>query len=316
MNYKQLTSEQRYTISILLQQRMKKKDIAAAIKVSASTVTREIRRNSGSRGGYNWETAQRNAVYHKHRSPGNRAIKPEIKTKVIEKLTQEQWSPREISGRLAKEGEGISHETIYRMIRKDKASGGELYKNCRHQLKHRARPVGQKRIPIPNRTSISERPKEADGTRFGDFELDTIVGKNNHGAIVTIVEKSTKFLLMRKLPHGKNADKCAETIVHLLEPFINSLKTITTDNGTEFAKHEFITKRLGVKVYFAAPHAPWQKGAIENTNGLIRQYIPKGTDLRQVSQQKIKEIQEKINTRPREKLNFATPKECFQEKTS
>jgi IS30 family transposase len=295
---------------------MQKKDIAAAINVNPSTITREIKRNSGSNGRYNWETAQKNATYHKHRNPGNHAVKLEIKEKSLKLLADEQWSPEQISGFLAKDGIHISHETIYRIIRHDKANGGDLFKNCRHQMKHRARPVGERRFSIPNRTSISQRPKEADGTRFGDFEMDTIVGKNNRGAIVTLTERSTNLLLMRKLTCGKTAKECAETVVHLLEPFKPFIKSITTDNGTEFTRHDYITKKLGVTVYFADPHAPWQKGAIENINGLIRQYIPNGTDFKQVSQQKISAIQDRINRRPREKINFSTPMECFYEKIS
>ena len=118
-------------------------------------------------------------------------------------LVTEQWSLEQISGVLGKDGKYISHETIYRMIRKDKAEGGTLYKHCRHKLKRRARPVGGRRISIPNRTSISERPAEVDGKRFGDFEMDTIVGRGNHGAIVTLIERSTNMLFMRKLKRGK-----------------------------------------------------------------------------------------------------------------
>ena len=121
---------------------------------------------------------------------------------------------------------------------------------------------------------------------------------------------------MRKLPHGKNATEAANTIVHLLEPYRKWIKTITTDNGSEFFRHEYIAKKLGAKVYFTDPHAPWLKGGIENTNGLIRQYIPKGTDFKDVSQQRIKMIQRKINARPREKLNFLTPNEAVYKKTS
>ena len=155
--YKQITSEQRYTISILLQQGMKKKDIATAIKVSPSTISRELKRNSGRRGGYNWETAQKNAFYHKHRCPGNRSVGQDVKEKAISLLKEEQWSPEQISGSLAKEGLSISHETIYAIIRKDKRQGGDLYKNCRHQLRHRARPVGGRLSSIPNRVSIGGR---------------------------------------------------------------------------------------------------------------------------------------------------------------
>lgn len=312
--YKQLTSEQRYTISVLLQNRTKQKDIAKAINVSASTVSREIRRNSGVRRHYNWETAQANAVQTRRRKPGNRSVDKDVMEEAKCLLITEQWSPEQISGVLAKDGKYISHETIYRMIRKDKAEGGTLYKHCRHKLKHRTKPVGGKRISIPNRTSISERPTEADGKRFGDFEMDTIVGRGNHGAIVTLIERSTNMLFMRKLKKGKNAKELARTVIHLLSPFKEHIKSITTDNGTEFACHEMIAKSLGVTIYFADPYASWQKGAIENINGLIRQYIPKSTCFDDITHQYVAKITDKINLRPREKLNFCTPFECFYEK--
>ena len=311
--YKQLTSEQRYTISVLLQNRTKQKEIAKAINVSPSTVSREIRRNSGVRGRYNWETAQANAVQTKRKKPGNRSIDKDVMEEGKHLLVTEQWSPEQISGVLAKDGKYISHETIYRMIRKDKAEGGTLYKHCRHKLKRRARPVGGRRISIPNRTSISERPAEVDGKRFGDFEMDTIVGRGNHGAIVTLIERSTSMLFMRKLKKGKNAKDLARTVIHLLSPFKEQVKSITTDNGTEFACHEMIGKSLGVTIYFADPYASWQKGAIENANGLIRQYVPKTETFEHVSHQQITKYSKKINIRPRKKLEFKTPHECFYE---
>ena len=311
--YKQLTSEQRYTISVLLQNRTKQKEIAKAINVSPSTVSREIRRNSGVRGRYNWETAQANAVQTKRKKPGNHSINKEVMEEAKHLLVTEQWSPEQISGVLAKDGKYISHETIYRMIRKDKAEGGTLYKHCRHKLKRRARPVGSRRISIPNRTSISERPAEVDGKRFGDFEMDTIVGRGNHGAIVTLIERSTNMLFMRKLKKGKNAKELARTVIHLLSPFKEHVKSITTDNGTEFACHEMIGKSLGVTIYFADPYASWQKGAIENANGLIRQYVPKTETFEHVSHQQITKYSKRINIRPRKKLEFKTPQECFYE---
>lgn len=311
--YKQLTSEQRYTISVLLQNRTKQKEIAKAINVSPSTVSREIRRNSGVRGRYNWETAQANAVQTKRRKPGNHSIDKDVMEEAKHLLVTEQWSPEQISGVLAKDGKYISHETIYRMIRKDKAEGGTLYKHCRHKLKRRARPVGGRRISIPNRTSISERPAEVDGKRFGDFEMDTIVGRGNHGAIVTLIERSTSMLFMRKLKKGKNAKELARTVIHLLSPFKEHVKSITTDNGTEFACHEMIGKSLGVTIYFADPYASWQKGAIENANGLIRQYVPKTETFEHVSHQQITKYSKRINIRPRKKLEFKTPHECFYE---
>ena len=311
--YKQLTSEQRYTISVLLQNRTKQKEIAKAINVSPGTVSREIRRNSGVRGRYNWETAQANAVQTKRRKPGNHSIDKDVMEEAKHLLVTEQWSPEQISGVLAKDGKYISHETIYRMIRKDKAEGGTLYKHCRHKLKRRTRPVGGRRISIPNRTSISERPAEVDGKRFGDFEMDTIVGRGNHGAIVTLIERSTNMLFMRKLKKGKNAKELARTVIHLLSPFKEHVKSITTDNGTEFACHEMIGKSLGVTIYFADPYASWQKGAIENANGLIRQYVPKTETFEHVSHQQITKYSKRINIRPRKKLEFKTPYECFYE---
>ena len=239
-----------------------------------------------------------------------------LKKKAIRLLKEEQWSPEQISGSLAKEGLSISHETIYAIIRKDKRQGGDLYKNCRHQLKHRARPVGGRLSSIPNRISIDERPKEADGQRFEDFEMDTIVGKNNHGAIVTIIERSTNMLFMRKLNKGKDAEALAEVVIHLLKPFKNIIKTITTDNGTEFACHEIISQALEAPVYFADPYSSWQKGGIDNGNGLIRHYIHKSTKIEDVSHQDVNRIMHKINRQPREKLNFATPIECFYKKLS
>ena len=181
--YKQLTSEQRYTISVLLQNRTKQKEIAKAINVSPSTVSREIRRNSGVRGRYNWETAQANAVQTKRKKPGNHSINKDVLEEAKRLLVTEQWSPEQISGVLAKNGKHISHETIYRMIRKDKAEGGTLYKHCRHRLKHRARPVGGRRISIPNRTSISERPTEVDGSALATSRCTRLLEKEIMGPL-------------------------------------------------------------------------------------------------------------------------------------
>ena len=207
----------------------------------------------------------------------------------------------------------ISHETIYKIIRKDKKNGGTLYLYCRHKLKHRSRPVSIDGSMICNRTKITDRPEEADGRRFGDFEMDTILGKGNRGAILTITEKKTGMLFMRKLNKGKEAKELAKTVVRLLMPYKKFIKTITTDNGLEFACHEYITKKLGITVYFTDPYSSWQKGLIENQNGLIRQYIPKSSIFDDISHQYVTKVTDKINRRPREKLNFRCPFECFYE---
>lgn len=309
--YKQLTSEQRYTISVLLNKGLKKKEIAEAIGVSNSTITRELQRNSSKRGVYKWERAQKRAEKRSKRTPGNRAISRAIWSSVRHYLVDEQWSPEQISGYLAKDGIKISHETIYAWIREDKRNRGNLYKYLRHRLKHRKRPVCAGKSCITNRKSIHDRPAEADGKRFGDLEMDTIVGPNNQQAIVTLVDRSTNMLFMKKLKYGKDAENLAHTVIDMLKPIKEKLKTITTDNGTEFSAHEIISKALGVEVFFTDPYSSWQKGAIENANGLIRQYIPKKVSFNDYDDKDIKDIKDKINRRPRKKLGFDTPIERF-----
>lgn len=310
--YKQLTSEQRYTISVLLQRKCSKKSIAEAIGVHPSTVTRELKRNSSQRGVYKWDKAHKQAEKRSKRSPGNRAISKVIWDEVRHHLVNDQWSPEQISGYLAKSGSKISHETIYKWIRIDKRDRGTLYKHLRHRLKHRSRPVGAAgRYHIPNRVGIEERPKEVDGKRFGDFEMDTIVGPNNQQAIVTLVERSTNRLFMEKLKHGKDSKELTLTVIKMLTPYKDSIRSITTDNGREFAAHAKISEAIGVRVYFTDPYSSWQKGAIENANGLIRQYIPKGMPFKNVSDSQIRQIQDKISNRPRKKLHFSSPDELF-----
>ena len=155
--------------------------------------------------------------------------------------------------------------------------------------------------------SIHERSKEVDGKRFGDFEMDLIVDPVQH-AILTIVEKTTNMLFMQKLPFGKLSKPLVKVVRKLLLPNKDSLKTITTDNGPEFVAHKDITKYLGVPVYFADPYCSWQKGAVENINKLLRQYIPKKDSFDNYTDKRIMFIQKKLNERPREKLNFSNPK--------
>lgn len=264
------------------------------------------------RGKYVWNKAHDMACSRKGQSPGNRALSPVLRWRVTDLIKEKQWSPRQISGRLAKEGINISHETIYAIIRADES--GELASHCRHKMKYRhssAKRHETKATNIKNRVSIHERPAEADGRRFGDWEMDLIVDKDSN-AILTLVERSTNFLLMEKLRHGKKAKPLAKVVWRLLLPYKGiALKTITTDNGSEFAEHEWITKNLDVPVYFADSYCSWQKGTVENENKLVRQYIPKGTDISTVTDGKIRRIRMNINARPREKLNFNTPTECF-----
>jgi IS30 family transposase len=160
--------------------------------------------------------------------------------------------------------------------------------------------------------SIDERPAVVDAkARFGDWEMDTIVGKDGKGAIVTLVERTTKKMLMAKSPKGKNAKAIARLVVQMLRPFEHHVLSITTDNGTEFAEHKYIAKKLHTKVYFAHPYSSWEKGLIENTNKLVRQYIPNGTDFSSLSDNYILFVQTELNLRPRKLLNFSSPKQKF-----
>ena len=312
MHYNHLTREQRYAIYLGLQEGKSLKAIARQIKVHASTVSREIKRNSTRLGRYSWRIAQESADIRKERTPGNRGIDNNVLQEALHLLKTEDWSPKQISGYLSMKSEYISHETIYKRIRSDES--GELRSHCRHKLKYRRHVKVARKTKvrnIPGRTSIHDRPAEADGKRFGDWEMDLIIGKGQKSAILTLCERSKNYLLMAKLPHGKNPEKVADMAIRLLFPYRKNVLTITTDNGSEFACHKKIAKALGTTVYFADSYASWQKGAIENENKLIRQYIPKGTDFKELSENFIKEIQYKINRRPREKLNFSTPKREF-----
>lgn len=310
--YKHLTREQRYGIYLGKQKGETLEMIARSIGVHKSTVSREIKRNSTPNGRYVWNKAHDMAESRQRHAPGNRGLAETLKWRVIELLKTEQWSPRQISGRLRMEGINVSHEAVYGLIRKDES--GELASHCRHKMKYKrkaSRRHETKATNIRNRISIHQRPVEADGRRFGDWEMDLIVDKDSN-AILTLTERSTNFLLMEKLKQGKKAGPVAKAVWRLLLPYKGeALKSITTDNGSEFAEHEWITRKLNVPVYFADSYCAWQKGAIENANKLVRQYIPKGTDISTVTEGKIAKIRKKINARPREKLNFLTPKEVF-----
>lgn len=313
---KPLTREQRYVISTLLKRNESPARIAEEIGCHVSTVYRELRRNACKDGHYSPALAHEKALERRERIVTNSALKPGVLERALKLLRDEQWSPRQISGKLALDGIRISHERIYQEIRADKT--GELASHTRHGMKHRKRGVAGKGgvKNIPNRVSIHDRPPEADGKRFGDWEMDLIVDPQQN-AILTMTERSTNFILMKRLPQGKKAEPLAKEAVSMLRPWRDGVLTITTDNGGEFACHEMIVtglRRKGVSdiaVFFADPYASWQKGAIENANDLIRQYIPKGLSFNNFSDEMIKEIQMKLNRRPREKLNFATPIAVF-----
>lgn len=317
--YHQLTSQQRSQIFALLQRKTSRKDIASIVGCSQSTLSREIRRNSTGKGNYLWDKAHAKALERRKRTTANSTKDPIIVWEALDLLEEKDWSPEQISADMKKRGKSISHELIYRHIRADES--GRFASHCRHRMKYNrhGRPDRTTKVRnIPGRVSIHERPAEADGTRFGDWEMDTIVGKDGKGAIVTLTERSTNILLMERLPHGKHPEPLAKAVIRLLFPYRHTIRSITTDNGSEFCCHQLISKALAPKgdknqnlVFFADSYTSWQKGSIENANKLIRQYIPKGSDFSSLTDEYIRKVQYKINSRPRKKLNFETPKNVF-----
>ena len=307
----QLTPKQRYTISAMHKEGYSQSSIARVIEKDRSVVSRELKRNRNEKGEYHFYSAQQLSDIRKLRLRKARKLTCEVTNRIERYLKNDQWSPEQIVGYSERNGyKMVSKSTIYEYIHKDKEEGGTLYLHCRHKLKHRARPVGYTG-PIKDRVSIEERPAEVNGKRFGDWELDLIVGQNNKDAMVTLVERQTNFALIEKLPNGKKAHDVADAVYRMLLPFKNNVLTITTDNGAEFALHKEIARKLKTKIYFAHPYCSWEKGAIEHTNKLFRQYIPKKSSFELYNQKEIKRIQEKLNKRPRQKLGFLSPSEVF-----
>lgn len=306
-----LTREQRYTISVMHRKGYKQKDIAATIGKDKSVVSRELQRNANRRGQYSYGYAQMCADIRKERLSRPRKLKPDVKWRIAHYVGRKQWSPEQLVGYCRKEGlPMVCVEMVYRYIRTDKARGGTLYECCRHRLKHRRRPVGHA-IPIKGRVGIEERPPEADGTRFGDWEMDLIVGRGGKGAMLTLVERSQGYIVISTLPCGKDADGVLRAAYRELLPFKGTIRSITTDNGTEFARHAELSKLLGTQIYFTHPYSAWEKGLIEYSNKLIRQYIPKNADFREFTQEIVKQLQYKINARPRKKLGYNMPYKTF-----
>lgn len=308
---KHISLEQRYQIEAYQKVGKSKDFIANELNLHRSTIYREIKRNAQKQGNYSGKTAQLYANERKERFFVKRKFTNEC-IKLVRQYIEEKWSPEQIVGYCKKHAiPMVSHERIYQFIREDKKNGGNLYKHLRHQLKHRKRSVG-KHFPIKDRVSIEQRPTiVAQKERFGDWEMDTIIGKNQQGAILTFTERSTNFLMMVKLKYGKSAVELAKQFIALSLPYKNSIHTITTDNGAEFAEHKAITTKLDAPIYFTHPYCSWEKGTIENANKLVRQYLPKNTNFNDITDAQLLSIQHKINKRPRKKLNFECPKDIF-----
>ena len=311
--FKQLSAEQRYQIATLLSKGFTQKQIALYIGKSESCVCRELKRNKMYSGKYDAKNAHQYAVFRHKTKPKNTRYSVELQQQV-NSLLQQDLSPQQISHRLSLEGhDTVSHEAIYLHIWKDKKEKGTLYQYLARKQRCRRR-RGNKtdsRGHIINKISIEQRPSEANNReRFGDFEQDTIIGSNHKGAILTLVDRKTLFTKLVLL-EGKNAIQLCEQTIKTLYDLKPYLHTITSDNGKEFAKHDHIAKQLGIQYYFTHPYSSYECGTVENTNGLIRRYIPKKTSFENLTKQRLNEIENKLNNRPRKKLNYYTPNEVF-----
>lgn len=309
MTYKHLTQEQRYQIYALLKTAHSQSKMAEVLGVHRSTIYRELKRNKGKRG-YRPQQAHRMAVSRQKKAQPR--IEKSVWELVDEKLRQE-FSPEQISGQLRKTGLAISHEWIYQHVYADKRAGGDLWKHLRCQKKRRKRLNGRdRRGIIPDRVSIDLRPEKVEErNRLGDWEGDTIVGARHKGAVLTLVDRKSGYTLLGRLTK-REASQVEEQAVRLLQS-VPHVKTITVDNGKEFAKHIIIAEQTKADVYFAHPYASWERGTNENTNGLIRQYLPKKRRLDDVEQSELDFIMHRLNHRPRKRLDFLTPHEVFFE---
>lgn len=310
MNYKQLTEIERYQIQSFLKAGYTKKRIAQEMGRHPSTIGRELNRNSGLRG-YRPQQAQRLAegrkTLHCH------TLINQSTWQHVEDLLRNEWSPEQISGWLKKGNcQSVSPEWIYHYILHDKKAGGDLHTYLRCQKKRKKR-YGSRdtRGQLKNRVSIDERPAIVDERqRVGDWEMDLIIGRLGGSVLMTAVERKTRFTVIALAP-DKTAEAVKDAILGALAPLAAQIETLTYDNGKEFALHEVIAKQLQANSYFAHPYHSWERGLNENTNGLIRQYAPKGTSFDDMTPESVQRIMDKLNNRPRKCLDFKTPNQVL-----
>lgn len=304
----------RCQIYVLKKRNLSQRAIARELRIDQSTVSRELKRNSGKRG-YRYKQAEKKARDRRASVFVRRTKKLRGFTlKFILSRLKERWSPEQISGILKKDHKiKLCHEMIYQYIYSNKQSGGNLYKYLRRKGKKYQKRGSRKyagRGYIKDRVDIGERPKIVEKKkRFGDFEADLIEGtKKGKAVLLTIVDRKTQFLLVEKCP-SKNASEVRKAMIKSLKPYKGRIHTITSDNGKEFAEHALVARKLGIKYFFAKPYAAWQRGLNENTNGLVRGYYPKGTNFAMVDIKEIRRVTKTINSRPRKKLNYTKPLE-------
>ncbi|HEX9146177.1 MAG TPA: IS30 family transposase [Candidatus Binatia bacterium] len=310
MSYRQLAREQRYQIKALMKEGHNQTKIAANVGCHKSTISRELRRNSGRKG---YRPHQADELAYDRQCEAYRSRITWETWQEIERLLRQDWSPEQIAGRLKLENKAtVSHECIYLYVYAEKRRGGTLHQHLRSQKKQRKRYSGYiRRGQIPNRTSIEKRPKiVARKGRFGDWEADTIVGARHKGGLLSVVERKSKLTRLSRLA-TKAAAVMKDSCIELLAPLAARVHTITVDNGKEFCDHKLIAAGLQARVYFAHPYASWERGLNENTNGLVRQYFPKKYEFAKITDQDLQQVEDRLNNRPRKTLGYRTPNEIF-----
>lgn len=319
MAYKQLDFLKRCKIYAFWKAGYNQSQIAKEIGVHKSTISREFKRNitfvRTSLGSWQYKTQYAQTYTDNRHIQKNKRCKftPEVE-KFVRKKLSEQWSPEQICGYAKRNGLFLlCHEYIYRFILKDKKNGGNLYLNLRHQNKKYRKRYGSNHMrgPIKNRKFIDDRPSIVETReRIGDWEIDTIIGKDRKEAIVSIVERKSRKTILKKV-ENKTAQLVYEATISGLKSLAKKVLTITGDNGSEFAYHEQISKKLNADFYFAHPYSSWERGLNENTNGLVRQYCKKGASFSDIDDDYLYNIMNKLNNRPRKSLGYCTPNEVF-----
>lgn len=305
--YRRLRSSDRHVIYRMSKAEKTQEEISQALGVSQSTVSKELARNRGLKGYRPKQADEKASAIQAAKKKRSCVIIGAVEARVRHHLGLKH-SPEQISLRLKSEGIGVSHESIYQYVNDNRQQGGRLYTNLRINGKRRYRRRSRaSRTKIPDRIGIERRPKIVEQRiRYGDWEADLIEGTKGSGFILSLYERKTHLGKLFKL-ESKAAQETSEAIVAQLKGY--KVKTVTYDNGLEFSGHRSVSKQLGAKGYFCQPYHSWEKGGVENFNGLVRQYLPKGTSFANLKQQRLNEIELEINERPRKTLNIKSPSE-------
>jgi transposase, IS30 family len=316
MSYNHLTMEERYHIQALKSVGYKQYEIAKELNRDKGTISRELQRNSSSQT-QRYSAKAANSVCRDRRMyasrSSNKKMCPEVEAWVSYYILDD-YSPEQTAAILnIRNNIDISLVRIYQFVEEDRCLGGDLHKHLRfyHTGKRRAKYGMKYKGKVTGRVSISQRPDIVDEKiRIGDFEIDTIVGSNQKGAITTAIDR-VSYLTKISIPTTKEASAVEAELTRILSPIKDKIITITSDNGLEFSNHKNISQSLECDYYFCHPYSSWERGLNEYTNGLIRQYIPKGTSFKGITQEYIQMIEDKLNNRPRKALNWLTPNEAF-----